>query len=84
MCRIPQQVRVAATKPNELSVITRTYVVEGEERLRRWSSDLHMHAMPCMCICIWCVSVYIHTEANTCSKKSLKEIVTQKGRILVS
>lgn len=59
MCRIPQQVRVPTTKTQELlSLITRTYMVEGEERLLQavlwpphacYAMHVHMH-MACECV----------------------------------
>lgn len=40
-----QWVKVLATKPNKLSLVLRTHMVEGEKWSNKLSSDLNMHNM---------------------------------------
>lgn len=51
--------QVLVTKPEDLNLISGTYIVEGELTPAKWSSDPHRWTMPC---------THAHMHTHTQSK----------------
>lgn len=57
-----QQVKAFTAKPEDLSSIPGTYMVEGEEDAWKLSSDVHTHGMVYVPLCM-----YTHIYNNKCA-----------------
>lgn len=47
-----QQIKVLIAKPDELSLIPKTHIMEERTNYHRLSPDLHIHAKACVCVCV--------------------------------